>query len=139
MFGSKKEKRRAVDDATEFSTVIGEEAIYEGLLRGSGHHLVSGSVIGDCNLSSMLYLAPKGRWQGNIKADVVVIAGTVEGNVTAITKLELSNAGKVSGNLEAPSIAIAEGAIYDGKIKMAKSKDVTHYKERRNAEEADEK
>lgn len=132
MFGNQSKQRRAVDSATEFATIVGEGTVFEGIMRGDNNHSVSGKIIGECDLKGILYLTPKGQWQGNIKADVVIIAGTVEGNVVAGTKLELSESGRVSGNLEASSIAIAEGAIYDGKIKMAKSKDVTHYKEQRS-------
>ncbi|MDH5649884.1 MAG: polymer-forming cytoskeletal protein [Gammaproteobacteria bacterium] len=134
MFGKKPQNRRSIDEATEFATIIGEGTVFEGMLRGQDNQLISGKIIGECDLDGLLYLAASGQWQGNIKADIVIIAGTVEGNVFAKNKLELAESGRVSGNLEAPRIAIAEGAVYDGKIKMGKSTEVTRFKERRGTE-----
>jgi len=131
MFGSKKEKRRTLDEDTKFSTVIGEDSVFEGVVRGSGHYSISGKVIGECDTSGMLKVEKSGFWLGSILADVVIIAGMVEGNVNARSKIELLASGRVAGNLEAPAIAIDEGAEFDGQVKMAKGENVTRFKERR--------
>ena len=126
----KKKKRRAIDDATEFATFIGEASEFEGSLRGKDHYFVAGKVIGKSELGGILYLDEGGVWQGNISAEVVIIAGTVEGNITAKDKIELTDSGRVKGNLAAPAIAMAEGAVFDGKVTM-KEASVTRYRERR--------
>jgi cytoskeletal protein CcmA (bactofilin family) len=134
MFGFGKKKRRATDNIVTYTTEVGPDAVFEGKLQGEGNYSVRGKIIGESDISGILLLETGGEWIGNVLADVVVIAGTVKGNVMAREKLELQVTGRVDGDLEAPVIAIAEGAVYDGKIKMAKAANVTRYKERRGVE-----
>jgi len=134
MFGFGKKKRRSVDSITEYTTELGPDAIFKGQLNGDGNYSIHGKVIGESNIGGILLLEQDGRWEGNMLADVVIVAGTVTGHVMAREKLELRSTGRVEGDLEAPSIAIAEGAIYDGKIKMAKAANVVRYKEKRGVE-----
>ena len=138
MLGSTKDKRRAIDRARKFATRIGEGCTFEGNVRGGDHCTVKGTVIGECDLSGILRLESKGRWQGNIVADVVIIAGTVEGSVTARSKIELGHTARVIGNLNAPAIAIAEGGTVDGEITMAKAEKITRFTERREDKKGDE-
>jgi len=134
MFGFGKKKRRATDNIVTYTTEVGPDAVFEGKLQGEGNYSVRGKIIGESDISGILLLETGGEWIGNVLADVVVIAGTVKGNVMAREKLELQVTGQVIGDLEAPVIAIAEGAVYDGKIKMAKAANITRYKERRGVE-----
>jgi len=134
MFGFGKKKRRATDNIVTYTTEVGPDAVFEGKLQGEGNYSVRGKIIGESDISGILLLETGGEWIGNVLADVVVIAGTVKGNVMAREKLELQITGQVIGDLEAPVIAIAEGAVYDGKIKMAKAANITRYKERRGVE-----
>ena len=134
MFGFGKKKRRATDNIVTYTTEVGPDAVFEGKLQGEGNYSVRGKIIGESDISGILLLETGGEWIGNVLADVVVIAGSVKGNVMAREKLELAVTGQVVGDLEAPVIAIAEGAVYDGKIKMAKAANITRYKERRGVE-----
>jgi cytoskeletal protein CcmA (bactofilin family) len=135
MFGfGKKKKRRATDNIVTYTTEIGPDAVFEGKLQGEGNYSIHGKVVGESDISGILLLETEGEWVGNVLADVVIIAGTVKGSVMAREKLELRVGGRVQGDLEAPVIAIAEGAVYDGKIKMAKAANITRYKERRGVE-----
>lgn len=132
MFGMrKKKKRRVVDGIKEYATEVGSGAVFEGKLQGEGNYSIHGRVVGECDISGILLLETDGLWQGDILADTVILAGTVEGNVMAREKLELQSSGHVMGNLAAPRIAIAEGAVYDGQIQMAKAANITRFKERR--------
>jgi len=135
MFGfGKKKKRRATDNIVTYTTEVGPDAVFEGKLQGEGNYSVHGKIVGESDISGILLLETEGEWIGNVLADVVVIAGTVKGHVMAREKLELQVSGRVEGDLEAPVIAIAEGAVYDGKIKMAKAANITRYVERRGVE-----
>ena len=139
MFGfGKKNKRRATDTSVNYTTEVGPDAIFEGKLQGEGNYLVRGKMIGESDVSGILLLETEGEWIGNVLADVVIVAGTVKGNVMAREKLELQISGRVEGDLESPVIAIAEGAVYDGKIKMAKAANITRYTERRGIEQTEE-
>lgn len=132
-FGAK--GRRSIDKMKDFGTLIGAESRFTGMLAGKDNYAIYGSVEGDCELSGALMLGPGARWQGNISAAVVFIAGRVDGNVTASEKLEVAPGAEVRGNLSGPAIAIADGAVFEGEVKMPKPAAVTHFDERRQSAE----
>jgi cytoskeletal protein CcmA (bactofilin family) len=124
-------KRRMLDRIEGFDTVIGPESIVAGTFRGKDNLLVHGRVTGQSDLNGTFMLAAGGEWLGDIVADNVVIAGQVEGDVTARTRLELAATARIRGKLRSPAIAIAEGAVYEGRVDMARDTQLTHYNERR--------
>lgn len=136
-FGQK--GRRSIDKVKDFGTLIGAESHFTGTLAGKDNYAIYGTVEGDCDLSGALLLGPGARWKGNISASVVFIAGEVEGNVTAHEKLEVARGAKVKGNLSSAAIALAEGALFEGEVKMsAAAGEAVHYTERRRVPPADE-
>ena len=50
--------------------------------------------------------------------------GQLVGNVTVKEKFELRAGGSMQGNLKAPRIAMADGAIFSGKVEMPGAKAV---------------
>ncbi len=135
LFGKK--ERRSIDKVKDFGTLVGAESHFSGTLKGKDNYAIYGSVEGDCDLSGALLLGPSGRWKGNITAAVVFIAGEVEGNITAREKLEIAPGARVKGNLSSVSIAIADGAVFEGEVKMAKAEQPIQYAERRGAAPAE--
>jgi cytoskeletal protein CcmA (bactofilin family) len=125
--------RRTRDLVSEYATVVGTESKLVGRLSGRDNYLIHGGVEGECDLEGAIMVAHNGRWLGDITAAFVIIAGEVEGNVTAREKLELLPTARIRGNLSSPVIAMAEGAVYDGKIQMAKQTRLTTYSERRES------
>jgi len=123
-------QRRAVDEMGDITTVIGPGSKFVGSFSGKGNYAISGSVEGDCNLEGSVLLQDEGAWKGVLTARVVVVAGAVEGQIEANEKLELTRSARVRGDVKAPVIAIAEGAVLDGKITM-QSASVTRYEEKR--------
>lgn len=132
-FGQK--GRRSVDKVKDFGTLIGADSTFSGTLRGKDNYAIYGAVEGDCELEGALMLGPGGRWKGNISAAVVFIAGEVEGNIAAREKLEIAPGARVRGNLSSGSIAIADGAVFEGEVKMPKPEEVTRFAERRGGAE----
>lgn len=135
LFGKK--ERRSIDKVKDFGTLVGADSHFSGTLKGKDNYAIYGTVEGDCDLSGALLLGPTGRWKGNITAAVVFVAGEVEGNVTALEKLEIAPGARVRGNLSSVSIAIADGAVFEGEVKMFKAEQPTHYTERRAADSAE--
>jgi cytoskeletal protein CcmA (bactofilin family) len=120
-----------LDRIEGFDTVIGPESVVTGTFRGKDNLVVHGRITGQCDLNGTFMLATGGEWLGDIVADNVIIAGQVEGDVTARTRLELAATARIRGKLRSPAIAIAEGAVYEGKVDMARDTQLTHYNERR--------
>jgi len=112
--------RRTLDSVKQFTTLIGAGTSVAGTLRGSENCIVNGTVQGDCEIDGLLVLGEQGRWRGNIAAATVIISGEVNGDILARDKLELSATARVTGNITSPVVAMAEGAIHQGGIKMAR-------------------
>lgn len=125
--------RRALDEVKEYATVVGPGSVFSGTLAGKDNYVVHGRVEGDCDLQGSVVVMEQGVWQGDIVATNVTVNGTLHGNVTAKGKLELGSNARIEGDITSPVIAIAEGARYDGEIRMAKQTQVLRYSERRGA------
>ncbi|BAU50096.1 hypothetical protein SVA_3560 [Sulfurifustis variabilis] len=127
-----KRKRRTLD-RVEFETVIGIDALYRGDINGTGTYAVHGAVEGACALDGHLLVAGTARWVGDIDATHVVIAGEVVGDVSAREKLELLPTARIRGHITSPVIAMAEGAIYEGEIRMRPRPELVHFSEKRSS------
>ena len=124
-------RRRMQDRLGEFSNTVGSGMVFRGGLTGQDNSIIYGQVEGVCALQGTLVLAPGSSWCGDIVADNILVAGEVKGNITALSRLELAATARVTGNLASPSIAIARGAVYEGKIQSPRKVRKTYYEERR--------
>ncbi len=125
-------KNRRTLDQIEFATVIGEHTVYRGDFTGDDSYLVKGQVRGKCDIAGHLVLWPTARWTGDIAATHVVIAGEVVGDVYASAKLELKSTARIRGNITSPVIAMAQGALYDGEIRMRPRPQLVRFNEKRS-------
>lgn len=123
--------RRALDRAGNFTTLIGHGTRFTGRIEGGDNYLINGTVEGDCDIGGAIVLSEQGHWIGNIQAANVVISGEVKGDITVREKLELTASARVSGCITSPVIAIAEGAIHQGEIRMTREGEVTRFREQR--------
>jgi cytoskeletal protein CcmA (bactofilin family) len=121
--------RRTLDDVNGFSTSVGPDSIFKGTISGTGHGIILGHVEGDSDVEGTLVVGEGGIWKGNIFAENVVVAGTVEGNIVAKEKIDIVSTARVNGSLTSPFIAIAEGAVHEGEIHMARVKRYTDKRE----------
>lgn len=131
LFGIK--RRRRTLDRVAFETVIGIDALYGGDITGTGTYAVHGTVEGTCTLEGHLLVAGTARWIGDIEATHVVIAGEVVGNVSAREKLELLPTARIRGHVTSPVIAMAEGAVYEGEIRMRPQPELVRFSEKRSS------
>lgn len=127
--------RRTLDRVEDFATMLGPQSKYQGVFQGKDNYIIYGEVQGECDIDGILVLGEGSRWMGNIRAKSVVIAGNVEGDIHATSKVELARTAFVRGKITSPVVAIARGAVHDGSIRMAKQTQITHYHERREAQE----
>jgi cytoskeletal protein CcmA (bactofilin family) len=129
-------KRRITDASTGPATYIAENARIAGSITGAGAYVICGEVNGDCDIQGPVTLARQGRWQGTLCADNVVIAGTVEGDVVGRERVELAESARVTGSISGHSIAVAEGAIIEGELKVTSGGMAIKFKEKRVPSEA---
>jgi cytoskeletal protein CcmA (bactofilin family) len=112
--------------------LIGSGTRLTGTLRSNENCIVNGAVEGDCDIEGVLVLGEQGRWHGNISAGTAIVSGEVIGDITVRDKLELTAVARVTGNIVSPVVAMAEGSIHQGGIKMTREGgSVSSFQERR--------
>lgn len=126
-------KRRIQDSTNGPTTYVAASTTIVGTISGQGAYVFCGTVEGDCDITGPLTLAESGRWKGTLKATDVVVAGTVEGDVVATQRVEILGSARVTGSLSGNSIAVAEGAIIEGEIKVASGATPISFQEKRQA------
>jgi len=131
MFG----ERSGRGDSREGMTLISEDAFFHGSLVVKGSLRVEGAFEGDISDAVDVEVGAKGRVNGNLAAETVVIAGEVIGDIMASRSLEILPGGRVTGDVRTPKLKIDEGAFYDGSCSMGTGDDKP--RRRRNRAEPD--
>jgi cytoskeletal protein CcmA (bactofilin family) len=124
-------KRRIQDTTKGQTTYIAASTKVVGTIIGQGAYVFCGTVEGDCDIDGPLTLAKGGHWKGVLKGTDIVVAGTVEGDVIAEQRVEISGSARITGSLSGNSIAVAEGAIIEGEIKVTSGGAPTTFEEKR--------
>ena len=127
-------KRRIQDSANGPTTYVAASTTIVGTITGKGAYVFCGSVEGNCDIDGPLTLAAGGRWKGIVKATDIVVAGVVEGDVIAQQRVEILGTARITGSLSGNSIAVAEGAIIAGEIKVMNGATPTTFHEKRVVE-----
>ncbi len=125
-------RRRMLDRLRDVPNVVGSATQITASLSGAGHWLVHGGVTGDGDFDGIVVIAPGGCWNGNLRADSVVVHGEVLGDVVARGKVELGETGQIRGTVTAPLLAIAEGGQHTGEVQMGAAS-ILRFRERRGA------
>lgn len=125
-------KRRVRDTATGPTTIIAEGCCLNGSLSGDNDFLLSGTVIGDSDLSGVVTITPSGQWSGTLKAANVIVSGRVDGDVIASGKIEITSTARIKGTVTGDMIAVAEGAVIDGDMRIIGKDASNHFVEKRS-------
>lgn len=129
--GMREPKRRFFDFDSLTPTVIGEESVVLGDIRGAGQFVVSGEVHGDGEIEGGLNLSASGVWNGYIQAHRAIVAGKINGGLLVRDRLEIGYTAVIRGKVSARSIAIAKGAIVDGEIEVTSDTPLLQFEEKR--------
>jgi cytoskeletal protein CcmA (bactofilin family) len=111
---------RAPESAPRAS-VLGPTLRFRGELSAQEDLIVQGSVDGSITHTQNLTIGTDGSMKGDIRARVIVIDGKVDGDLYATESVSIRATAKVKGNVFAPSVAITEGAFFQGQIDMQPS------------------
>ncbi|HWJ35847.1 MAG TPA: polymer-forming cytoskeletal protein [Steroidobacteraceae bacterium] len=122
---------RASLHASPIPTVIGEDSVFVGNVRGKGPFVVCGEVHGDGDLDGALVLSVTASWHGTIHAHQAIVAGNIVGGLIVKDKLEIGYTAVIRGRVSARTIAIAKGAIVDGEIEVTSGTPVVEFEEKR--------
>ena len=97
----------------------------KGQIEGGDDVHLDGEFEGKFNLDSLLFIGRSGKFKGIVEARNIVVEGLLEGEIKAGEKIELRQSGSIKGNVVCQKIAIAEGAYFEGEVKMESGKNVT--------------
>ena len=109
-------RRRSLDQLQTVPTILGQGMVHVGVLQGRENYVVHGQVDCHCDIDGVLLIGPDCLWVGNIQADTVIVKGRVQGNIHAHFKIEVRTGARIKGDLSAPLIAVAEGAVVQGRV-----------------------
>jgi cytoskeletal protein CcmA (bactofilin family) len=123
--------KRRIQDTAGPTTYVAATTTIVGTVTGKGAYVFCGTVEGECDIDGPLTLAAGGRWRGVLKATDIVVAGVVEGDVVAKQRVEILGTARITGSLAGHSIAVAEGAIIEGEIKVTSGAEPTTFQEKR--------
>ena len=117
MFKKNKEQKPLNINEEQISTIIGEDYVFTGELKGTALIRIEGKIIGNVTVEAGVVLGEKGIIEGDIKTKSAIIYGTVNGNVKT-TQLEIKKTGNIHGDISTDVLEIEIGAIYNGKLDM---------------------
>jgi cytoskeletal protein CcmA (bactofilin family) len=79
---------------------------------------IDGQVEGEILAKDSLTIGESAVVAAQIKAASVIVAGKVSGDIIAVHRIEIKPSAKVLGNITAPTLAIQEGALFEGHCAM---------------------
>lgn len=105
-------------------SIIGESLHFKGELSAGEDLIIEGTVEGTIDQGSCcLTVKPNGRIIADVNATKIFIEGNVEGDLHATVSVTVRESGTVTGNIVAPTVAITEGATFNGSIEMRSPSD----------------
>ena len=99
------------------SSVIGTDLNVVGNLESKGEIQIEGLVQGDIQASRII-VGPKARITGSLIADDIIVQGTVMGSVRG-NRVTLQASSKLEGDVFHQSLAIEQGAYFEGKSRRS--------------------
>jgi cytoskeletal protein CcmA (bactofilin family) len=124
-------RRRIGDPKASASTYVAHGSKFSGTLTGKGAFVFCGEFEGDCDIEGPVTLAAGGRWTGTLKATDIIVAGSVNGDVIATQRVEILGSARIAGSLSGHSIAVAEGAVIDGELRVTSGEQAQRFDEKR--------
>jgi cytoskeletal protein CcmA (bactofilin family) len=106
------------DFASERASILGPTLRFKGELSAAEDLVIHGQVEGSIGPAPKVTIGPEAHVKAGVTADVIVVEGRVEGDLKAQASIAVRPKANVRGNLEAPVVNIAEGAKFNGSIKM---------------------
>lgn len=106
-----------VKPAASGSSVIGGDLTVVGNLESKGEIQIEGNVQGDVH-ASRIVVGAGARITGSLVADDIVVQGTVMGSVRG-NRVTLQSASKLEGDVFHQSLAIEQGAYFEGKSRRS--------------------
>lgn len=129
------QRRRFTDQFGPATVVIGADARISGEITSDASVNFGGTLEGDMTAGGLVRVQSTARIKGQIRAAAILVEGCVDGDIHVSGTAELRQGCRVSGSISAGGVAIADGAVFDGAVKMtretAETRDLGYSEKRR--------
>lgn len=105
-------------------SIIGAGMTVHGDVETAGVVKIEGVVNGHVTASQQVLVAKGGQIDGDVDTGEAVIGGVVRGAVRAQQRVEVQPGATVQGDVITKRIAVAEGAVLNGMVKMGEVDEV---------------
>jgi cytoskeletal protein CcmA (bactofilin family) len=119
-----KEQKRAAEEISNSSNVIGKGTVLEGNIETYGNIRIEGRINGHIKSKSKIALGTGSQVEGNITAQNADIEGEVKGKVDITELLVLKATAVVHGDIITGKLVVEPGAMFNGSCKMGMVKDI---------------
>ncbi len=109
---------RTNTSAESLTAFLDRGSRFEGTLSFQGSVRIDGIFEGDIVSGNTLVLGEQAEVKGTVTVDEVIISGSFAGTVMAANRIAIKQMAKVQADLKTPSLAIEEGAVFNGTISM---------------------
>ncbi|MCU0420724.1 MAG: polymer-forming cytoskeletal protein [Cyclobacteriaceae bacterium] len=113
-----KEQKRAAEEISTSSNVIGKGTVLEGNIETYGNIRIEGKIIGNIKSKSKIALGNSSHIEGNIIAQNADIEGQVRGRLEISELLVLKATAVIHGDILAGKLVVEPGAVFNGTCKM---------------------
>lgn len=117
MFTSKEEKK-ATEEQSNTSNIIGKDTILEGSIESIGNIRIEGKIFGHAKAKAKLVMGADATVDGNVTARTAEIAGTIKGNIEISELLILKPTAIINGDILTNKLVVEPGATFNGGCKM---------------------
>ncbi|MBS1505313.1 MAG: polymer-forming cytoskeletal protein [Bacteroidetes bacterium] len=119
-----KEQKRAAEEISNSSNVIGKGTVLEGNIETYGNIRIEGRINGNIKSKSKVALGNGSHVEGNITAQNADIEGEVKGKVDITELLVLKSTAVIHGDIITGKLVVEPGAMFNGSCKMGMVKDI---------------
>lgn len=119
-----KEQKRAAEEISNSSNVIGKGTVLEGNIETYGNIRIEGRINGNIKSKSKIALGTGSHVEGNISAQNADIEGEVKGKVDISELLVLKSTAVVHSDIITGKLVVEPGAVFNGTCKMGVGKDI---------------
>jgi cytoskeletal protein CcmA (bactofilin family) len=103
------------------TTIIGNGASFNGVLKINGSLRVDGEVEGQVQVSEDLTIGATGVLRADITSKSAFVSGRIKGSISAQGTVELKRGSRLEGDVHATSFKIEDGAFFQGNCAMGEA------------------
>jgi cytoskeletal protein CcmA (bactofilin family) len=121
-----KEEKKANQELSNVSNIIGRETVLEGSIESVGNIRIEGKVLGNTKAKAKFVMGEDAVVDGNVMARNAEVAGKVTGNIIISELLILKPSAVINGDILTNKLVVEPGATFNGGCKMGHlAKDIT--------------